>query len=137
MQIDENKIGDKLGLEPIKLEDDPKPTQKMIPAASKDTAEDDFDYARGNLINIISKGGEAVDEMLDFARASQHPRSYEVLSTLLKTLTDANKDLLQLSKTRKELNTSDDQPQTVNQNLFVGSTAELQKLLKDSNEEPR
>ena len=69
--------------------------------------------------------------MLEFARQSQHPRSYEVLSTLLKTLTDANKDLLSLSKTRKELTKTDDQPQTVNQNLFVGSTAELAKMLKD------
>lgn len=134
MKIDENKISDTLGLDPIELDsEEVKPVQKYTPKKLDDTTEDDFDFARGNLLNIIMKGGEAIDEMMEFARASQHPRSYEVLSTLLKTLTDANKDLLSLSKTRKELTKTEDQPQTVNQNLFVGSTAELHKLLKDGN----
>jgi hypothetical protein len=135
MKVDADKISDTLGLEPIDMDDETKPVQKYEPKKLDDTTEDDFDFARGNLLNIIMKGGEAVDEMLEFARQSQHPRSYEVLSTLLKTLTDANKDLLHLSKTRKELTKTDDQPQTVNQNLFVGSTAELQKLLKGSDEQ--
>jgi hypothetical protein len=134
MKVDADKISDSLGLDPIQLDQEAKPVTEYKPKKLDDTTEDDFDFARGNLLNIILKGGEAVDEMLEFARQSQHPRSYEVLSTLLKTLTDANKDLLSLSKTRKELTKTDDQPQTVNQNLFVGSTAELQKLLKGADE---
>lgn len=134
MKVDADKISDSLGLDPIQLDQEAKPVAEYKPKKLDDTTEDDFDFARGNLLNIILKGGEAVDEMLEFARQSQHPRSYEVLSTLLKTLTDANKDLLSLSKTRKELTKADDQPQTVNQNLFVGSTAELQKLLKGADE---
>jgi len=139
MKTDNDKISETLGLDPLETEEEKKaiakytPQQPRVPKHSLE-AEDDFEFARGNLLNIILKGGEAVDEMLEFSRASQHPRSYEVLSTLLKTLTDANKDLLALQKTRKELK-GDDNPQTVNQNLFVGSTAELQKMLKNETDE--
>ena len=140
MKTDDDKISEALGLDPIEDEEETKAIAKQqlhVPRVPKYTkeAEDDFEFARGNLLNIILKGGEAVDEMLEFARASQHPRSYEVLSTLLKTLTDANKDLLSLQKTRKELAVTDEGPKTVNQNLFVGSTAELQKMLKNETDE--
>lgn len=143
MKVDEDKISETLGLEPIELESEEDkvirrntPSVPRVPKYTKE-AEDDFEFARGNLLNIILKGGEAVDEMLEFARASQHPRSYEVLSTLLKTLTDANKDLLHLQKTRRELSPEEKSPQTVNQNLFVGSTAELQKILKNGSDEDK
>ena len=64
---------------------------------------------------------------------SQHPRSYEVVATLVKAVADANKDLLELSKKRKELEKEDNGgPKTVNNNLYLGSTADLLKLLKDN-----
>lgn len=94
-----------------------------------DESENDFQYARENLYNIIGRGSDAIDDMVSLARASQHPRAYEVLSTLLKTMTEANKDLVELQKKKTELQTSSS-PQTINNNLFVGSTAELQKILK-------
>ena len=69
--------------------------------------------------------------MMDVARASEHPRAYEVVATLMKTIVDANKDLLDVSKKKRDMMQSDDDtPKTVNNNLFV-STAELQKMLKD------
>ena len=66
---------------------------------------------------------------------SQHPRSYEVAAKLVDSITNANKSLLELSKTRKDIDGTSGVPKTVNNNLFVGSTAELQKLLKQQNEQ--
>lgn len=92
----------------------------------------DFEYARGNIINILEKGNEALDGIMDVAQRSQSARAYEVVAGLLKNMSDMNKDLLELQKKKKDLvaDTGAKQPSTVNNNLFVGSTAELQKLLK-------
>ena len=95
---------------------------------------DDFDYARGNIIAVIEKGQEALTGILDVATMSQHPRSFEVVATLIKAVSDANKDLLELQKRRKDLTGEQIIPTTVNNNLFVGSTAELQQLIKKHNE---
>lgn len=111
------------------------PIQEVLPKQISQTThvESDYDFARTNMINVIDKGREALDDMLGVAQMSQQPRAYEVIATLIKTLSDSNKDLLELSKKVKELKSDDDQgPKTVNNNLFVGSTAELQKLLKNN-----
>jgi len=104
------------------------------PVSSTDVIKDDFNYARGSMINAIEKGHEALTDMLDVAQRSQHPRSYEVVATLISTITNANKDLLELSKKKKDLEQSSDGPSTVNNNLYIGSTADLLKLLKKNNE---
>ena len=92
---------------------------------------DDYNFARKNLRNILEKGSIALDKMLEVADLSQHPRSYEVVSTLISSLSASNKDLLELAERKKRLEKSDNKDnQTVNNNLFIGSTAELQKLLK-------
>jgi hypothetical protein len=98
---------------------------------------DDFEYARGNLIAAIEKGQEALTSIVDVAGMSQHPRAFEVVATLLKTVADANKDLLELQKRKKDLTGIGPAPTTVNNNLFVGSTAELQKLIKKQNEQSK
>ncbi len=98
---------------------------------------DDFEYARGNLIAAIEKGQEALTGIVDVAGMSQHPRAFEVVATLLKTVADANKDLLELQKRKKDLTGIGPAPTTVNNNLFVGSTAELQKLIKKQNEQSK
>jgi hypothetical protein len=111
------------------------PIQEVLPKqmSSVEPIDSDYDFARSNLINVIDKGREALDDMLGVAQMSQQPRAYEVIATLIKTLSDSNKDLLELSKKAKELKKDEDQgPKTVNNNLFVGSTAELQKLLKNN-----
>ncbi|NBW57143.1 terminase [bacterium] len=101
---------------------------------SQNNLEDDFEYARGSMINVIEKGQEALNDMLDVAQRSQHPRGYEVVATLISTIANANKDLLDLSKKKKDLESSKDGPSTVNNNLYIGSTADLLKLLKKPNE---
>lgn len=97
--------------------------------------DDDYDFARCNVINVIQKGQEALDGIMDVAVRSQHPRSYEVAATLIKTISDANKDLLELAKQKKSIDGTNEKPQNVTNNLFVGSTAELQKLIKQTNEQ--
>lgn len=96
---------------------------------------DDFEYARGNMIAAIEKGQEALSGILEVAGMSQHPRAYEVIATLVKTVADANKDLLELQKRKQDLTGVGPAPTTVNNNLFVGSTAELQQLIKKQNEQ--
>ena len=116
-------IANSLNLQPI--EDNKK--------AAQDNIVDDYEYARGNMIAVIEKGQEALSGILDVAGMSQHPRSYEVVATLVKAVADANKDLLELAKKRKDLEKVDNGgPQTVNNNLYLGSTADLLKLLKDN-----
>lgn len=95
--------------------------------------ESDYKYARENLYGIIENGTAALDTLTAIANASESPRAFEVVSTLIKTLTDANKDLLDIQNKVKKLKeeTTKADPTNVTNALFVGSTAELQKLLND------
>lgn len=97
-----------------------------------ETIDDDYQYARDNLKHFIEKGKEAMDEIIYLAKEVESPRAYEVVGQLIKTLSETNKDLLDLSKKVKELKHKEEekQPSHVTNALFVGSTAELQKLLK-------
>lgn len=92
----------------------------------------DFEYARENMMEVINKGQEALFDLMDVARQSQHPRAYEVLATMMSTMVGASKDLLDLQAKKKKILEDDPSatPQQVTNNLFVGSTAELQKYLK-------
>lgn len=95
-------------------------------------AEKDFNYARQNFYNVIEKGTEALEDMLQVARSSEHPRAYEVVSTIMKTLVDANKDLVAMGEKKAKAQQPEENGKNVtNNNLFVGSTAELQKMLRD------
>ena len=98
----------------------------------------DFDFIRKNLKDVINLGTDALQRMILVAQESQHPRAYEVVATLIKTISDSNKDLLESHKKKIEVNqlggssstNSTVNNQQVNQNIFVGSTAELSKFLK-------
>lgn len=92
----------------------------------------DFEYARENMMEVINKGQEALFDLMDVARQSQHPRAYEVLATMMNTMVGASKDLLDLQAKKKKILEEDPSasPQQVTNNLFVGSTADLQKYLK-------
>jgi|TARA_B100000965_G_scaffold327173_1_gene289874 hypothetical protein len=96
--------------------------------------ERDYEYTRGNLYSIIEKGQEAIDGILELAQDSEMPRAYEVAGQLIKSVSDATDKLMDLQKKLKDV--EEDKvskgPNTVNNALFVGSTAELQKLLKNS-----
>jgi hypothetical protein len=92
----------------------------------------DYEYARENLKLFIEQGKVAMENIIFLAKEGESPRAYEVVGQLIKTLSDTNKDLLDLGKKVKDLkNKKDDmqQPQHVTNALFVGSTAELQKLI--------
>jgi hypothetical protein len=99
--------------------------------------EDDYQHARENLIGVIDKGNEALEALLQIAQQSQQPRAFEVVASLIKTVAEANKDLLEIAKKTKEIENMDgnNSAKTINNNLFVGSTAELQKLLKKTDEQ--
>ena len=99
---------------------------------TKTDIEKDYDYTRGNLYSIIEKGQEAINGILELAQESEMPRAYEVAGQLIKSVSDATDKLMDLQKKVKDVNKEEESkgPTTVNNALFVGSTAELQKLLK-------
>lgn len=98
--------------------------------------EDDYQLARSTLRKLIIKGEDTLDEMINLAKNSEHPRTYEVAGQLIKTMSDVAKDLLILQKQARDLSNENDKPSIGTQNnvVFAGSTAELMKLLKKPNE---
>ena len=107
----------------------PESTTRVIPQNGKDD-DIDYNYARENYYNLIERNQDAVEEMLEIAKQSEHPRAFEVVGQLIKSGLDANKELMSLHKTKKELSIEKSSGVNVNNAVFVGSTAELQKLLK-------
>jgi predicted transcriptional regulator len=95
-------------------------------------AEVDFDKGRENLYKMLDKGNDAIDGILALAKEGEHPRAYEVAGQLIKTIADMSKDLMAMQEKLKKLkevpNTG---PTSVTNALFVGSTTELTKLLKE------
>ena len=100
---------------------------------TKTDIDKDYEYTRGNLYSIIEKGQEAINGILELAQESEMPRAYEVAGQLIKSVSDATDKLMDLQKKLKDVEeeTKVKGPSTVNNALFVGSTAELQKLLKN------
>lgn len=98
-----------------------------------DQIQKDYEYTRGNLYSLIEKGQEALNGILEVAEGSQHARSYEVAGQLIKSVGDTTDKLIDLQSKMKDLNKEDKAkgPSTVNNALFVGSTSELSKLLKN------
>ena len=105
-------------------------TGRFVPVISADDSETDFQYARENLYNLIERGHDGLEEILEIAKSSEHPRAMEVFGQLIGKLTETNKELLNLHKTKKDISQDTSGPKNVSNNLFVGSTAELQRFLK-------
>jgi Terminase DNA packaging enzyme len=94
---------------------------------------DAYQQSKENLQGIIDQGHEAMEEILNIAKAGQHPRAFEVYGTLLKNMVDANKELLNIQKQMREMDKKKEvNNTTIDKAIFVGSTAELGKLLKDN-----
>ena len=99
---------------------------------TSDDIKKDYEYTRGNLYSLIEKGQEAINGILELAQESEMPRAYEVAGQLIKNVADATDKLMELQKKLKEVEEEKQVkgPSTVNNALFVGSTADLAKLLK-------
>ena len=109
----------------------PEPTVRIKPKTDGKDDDIDYNYARENYYNLIERNQDAIEEMLEIAKQSEHPRAFEVVGQLIKSGLDANKELMGLHKTKKELSIEKGGSTTnVNNAVFVGSTADLQKLLK-------
>ena len=100
--------------------------------SSSDDIKKDYEYTRGNLYSLIEKGQEAINGILELAQETEQARAYEVAGQLIKNVADATDKLMELQKKLKEVEEEKQikGPSTVNNALFVGSTAELAKMLK-------
>jgi hypothetical protein len=135
------KINEKLSeifdVEPINLNPEILDKANISLVVSDENANDvetDTNFARSNIKDLIAKGNFAVDEILQVAKHSEHPRAYEVAGALIKSMADLNKDLLELQKRKQDLQApgknSGSKDVNIDKAVFVGSTAELMKLIK-------
>ena len=105
---------------------------KFFPPEEKNV-DNDYKYSRDTYYELVEKGKQSLELMIEVARESEHPRAFEVLSGMIKNISDVNDRLMDLNKKKKDLDRKEEIKniaKTTN-NLFVGSTAELQKLLKN------
>ena len=131
------KINELLGIADKAVASTKTQTATVIPRPqTPDVDEDDFKYSRENLYHIIERGQDALSGILQVAQETDHPRAYEVAGQLLKTNAENTEKLVNLQTTKKKLREGD-QPQRVtnNNSLFVGSTKELQQMLKQRQSE--
>jgi len=133
-----NNLDDAFNITPTEVEVDQTEVKEPVgiqkpDRLTKDDIEKDYEYTRGNLYSIIEKGQEAINGILELAQDSEMPRAYEVAGQLIKSVSDATDKLMDLQKKLKDVNEEQVSkgPSTVNNALFVGSTAELAKLLKN------
>ncbi len=131
-----DKLDNTFNITPTEVEVEEQPVVGITPEQKpdrlrKDDIEKDYEYTRGNLYSIIEKGQEAINGILELAQESEMPRAYEVAGQLIKSVSDATDKLMDLQKKLKDVEEESTKgPSTVNNALFVGSTAELQKLIK-------
>ena len=106
--------------------------EKFLPPEEKNV-DNDYKYSRDTYYELVEKGKESLELMIEVARESEHPRAFEVLSGMIKNISDVNDRLMDLNKKKKDLDKKEEIQKIANttNNLFVGSTAELQKILKN------
>lgn len=130
MKKTNEKLSEILDIEPIIFD---KSNEIQTVETNINSIDDDSEFARQNIRHLIEKGNDAIDGILNVAKASDHPRAYEVAANMLKHLTDMNKDLMEIQKRKKDLQPKESAPTNginVDKAVFVGSTKELVKLLK-------
>ena len=119
------------GSEPSELQKHVESVKPTLKKSEQLDIKQDYEMSRAQLHNLVMKGQEAVDGILDVARASDHPRAYEVAATTIKAVGDVTDKLIDLQGKMKELDKEEKKgPSTVNNTMFVGITADLQKMLK-------
>ena len=109
---------------------------KKVPQSNDDDIENDYKYQRENFYGLVERGQDAIDGILDIAKESDHPRTYEVAGNLIKQVAEVTEKLGDLQeKMRKLKEVPNSAPKNVTNALFVGSTAELQKMLKGKSDD--
>ena len=108
---------------------------KFFPPEEKNI-DNDYKYSRDTYYELVEKGKQSLELMIEVARESEHPRAFEVLSGMIKNISDVNDRLMDLNKKKKDIDKKDEIKKIANttNNLFVGSTTELQKLLKNESD---
>tara|TARA_B110000003_G_scaffold259805_1_gene280097 strand:+ start:692 stop:1087 length:396 start_codon:yes stop_codon:yes gene_type:complete len=108
-----------------------KETKVVKLPARAESVDNDYKYGRETLYNLVERGQDAIDGILDLCKETEHPRAYEVAGQLIKTVGDTAEKLLDLQKKVKELENENPNLKSQTNNLYVGSTSELQKFLKN------
>lgn len=119
----------------VELVEDPLPIESSDDSdGRKEDTQTDYVQSRENFYELVEKGKRALDGAMDIARETDQPRAYEVVAQLLKNVTDTNKEIIELQKRMEDLKTNERKLGNTNINnaLFVGSTADLQKMLRDN-----
>ena len=106
----------------------PKRNEQLI---TKKDIKDDYEFSRDTYRDLINTGSRSLDTLAELARESEHPRAFEVLSTSIKNLGDVTDKLMSLQKAKKDLTQDNEKKEITNNNLFVGSTTDLQRMLLD------
>ena len=129
-------LNDAFGNEPSELAKHVESVKPKLKKTDSPDIQHDYEMSRAQLHNLVMKGQEAVDGILEVAQASDHPRAYEVAGQLIKNVGDVADKLIDLQKKMKDLDEDEkkNSPSTVNNTMFIGSTADLQKMLKQQKE---
>ena len=129
-------LNDAFGNEPSELAKHVESVKPKLKKTDSPDIQQDYEMSRAQLHSLVMKGQEAVDGILEVAQASDHPRAYEVAGQLIKNVGDVADKLIDLQKKMKDLDAEEKEnsPSTVNNTMFIGSTADLQKMLKKEKE---
>lgn len=142
MSIIDDKLSEVFNSEKIKVSEPTEPytnleviSPKEIANEKENTIATDFNTSRSNLHNLLIKGEEALKHSLEIAKQSEHPRAFEVVGNMIKQLADVNQQLLDLHKQQADVGRiQKTETKTVNNNVFIGSTNELNKIIKNYKE---
>jgi len=128
-----DKIDDQLN-NLLDISTDIKKETELVPLPSRvQNIETDYKYARENLYNLVERGQDAIDGILELSKETEHPRAYEVAGQLIKTVGETAEKLIDLQNKLKKLEGEEQKVGTQHNHLYVGSTSELQKFLKKEN----
>ena len=119
-------------VEPVEIEKSPQSKPPAPRASDKPEIQHDYETSRAQLHSLVMKGQEAIDGILKVARSSDHPRAYEVAGQLIKHVGDVADKLMALQKDKKNVKEESKKTTVTNNSLFIGSTADLQKMLKQA-----
>tara|TARA_A100001388_G_scaffold212807_1_gene163234 strand:- start:4448 stop:4846 length:399 start_codon:yes stop_codon:yes gene_type:complete len=120
----------------LDINSDIKQETKLVKVPARtENIETDYKYARENLYDLVERGQDAIDGILELSKETEHPRAYEVAGQLIKTVSETAEKLIDIQKKLKDLEKEDSSVKTQHNHLYVGSTSELQKFLKKNKDE--